>query len=122
MTIKTDLIAALGSLVANRCYFDVFAQGSTAPVWPSIRLSFISGEIAGDICGVGTEDTDSIRVQVDVAATTGLARDTLKNAIRAAMAAFDPPAMLEGSPREGYDTELKVYQASLDFIIHGSSS
>jgi len=122
MTIKTDLIAALGPLVTNRCYFDVYTQSPTTPVWPAIRLSFISGEIAADICGSGTDQTDSIRVQIDVAALKGTERDTLRAAIRTAMSTFTPPAVLEGSAREGYDADLKVYQASMDYVIHGSSS
>lgn len=120
MSVKSDLIAALGSLASNRCYFDVFSQGVT-PTWPAIRISFISGEIDPDICGDGTDATDNLRVQIDCATLTGIARDSLRASIRTAMAAFVPPARLEGSARESYDADLKVFQASMDYVIYQSS-
>lgn len=126
MSLKSDLFDALGPLVSNgsvhRCYPDVFPQPPAVPVWPAIRYSVISGEVFPDICGSGADQTDDVLVQIDAVAPTGTARDALRLSIRNAMSTFQPPATLQGVPREEYDAETKTYRASMDYVIYGSST
>lgn len=121
MTLRADLFTALRGLVADRCYPDTFPQEPSTPTWPSIRYTVAGGTITGDICGSGTEETDDVRMQIDVVATTHKERDTLKKAIRAALLTFSPPCVLDSPSLDRYDSETKTFISSQDFIFFGSS-
>jgi hypothetical protein len=121
MTIQTDLFATLGALVGSRAYPDRFPQAADGGTWPAIRYSTVGGAIWPDISGAGTEETDDVRFQVDVVASTAAARDALVRQVRAAMATFTPPAVLDGPARTEFDEETKTFRGSLDFIVYGSS-
>jgi hypothetical protein len=128
MTIESDLAACLKTIPALALpggkfaiYQDVFPQPQAKPTWPALRFTIIGGAIYHDLEGAGDEETDDVRVQIDVVAETTAARREIWNAVRAAMKAYPQPAVLQGSPAFSYDGETKTYRAMGDFIIHGSS-
>jgi hypothetical protein len=120
MTIESNLVAALKSLVGNRMSPISFPQPPAVPTWPAIRYTTISNVPLHDICGDGDDETSDLRVQLDVVATTKAAANALRLQIMAAMRLFDPPALLEIST-EAKDEETKTYRWIMEYSFHGSS-
>jgi hypothetical protein len=122
VTIETIIFAKLGPLVENRCFPDTFVQpNGSLPEWPAIRFTVITGRVDTDILGDGDENTDTPLVQLDIVTETAKARSELRQEVRAAMATLNPPATLEGSPDQSYDSETKTYRCRADYSIHGST-
>lgn len=121
MSIESTLFGALQGLVSGRCYMDAFPQPTSGamPV-PAIRVSLLGGTIDLDICGAGTEATDSITVQVDIVAAKNTQRETLRQQVRAAMAALSPAWILRAPPIQDYDGETNLYRSILEFTVYGS--
>lgn len=118
MTVEADLFTALKGLVGNRCYPNAFPLTPPAPVWPAIRYTFVAETPAIALCGDSGEADADARVQLDLAATTYAGVRTLRASVLAALAAFDPPAVLQGSFGQ-YDAETKTHREVLDYVIHG---
>jgi len=114
-----DILAAVSPGV--KAYADTFEQpDGSLPAWPAIRYALVSSESADDICGSGTEDTDDVRIQVDVVAKTSAERVTLRAQVRAAMQAGAIPVLFAGVRNE-YDYETKTFRSSQDFILYQST-
>lgn len=120
MTLEADLFTALRSLVGNRVSPNVFPQPPAAPSWPAIRYSFVSIVPIVDICGDGDDSTAIPTVQLDVVAQSYKDVRALRLSVMAAMAAFDPPAIL-GLSTGTYDEETKTYREILQYEFYGSS-
>jgi hypothetical protein len=99
-----------------------FVQPSSGalPTWPAIRYEFISEVRPIAICGHGDEDTEDIRVQLDVVDKTFVAMRALRNEVIAAMRSYPKPATFQDGAA-GYDAETKTYRARIDYLIHQSS-
>jgi len=115
------LHAVLAPLVAGRCFPVVFPQ-EPLPTWPAIRYTPIGGTVHPDACGAGDGAEDDVRVQIDCVAETYLAARNLCNAVRAAMMAFNPPAVSDGPALFDYDADTKTHRAIQDFTLYPSSA
>ncbi|GGI16444.1 tail completion protein gp17 [Oxalicibacterium faecigallinarum] len=103
-------------------YQDDFPQPEKGePKWPAVRFTLMPGEVHADISGDGDEDTDDIRVQIDVVSKTPKERRVIWDKVRAAMKKIDPPALLQAPPDMSRDLETKTYRAMGDWVIYGSS-
>lgn len=128
MTIETDIVDALKTvpdfaLSGGRfsIYPDAFPQEPKSPVWPAVRYTIIGGTIDEDLCGAGDEETDDIRVQIDVVATDSSERSRIMRAVRTAMTLVSC-AVLQAPPVNSRDEETKTFRAMADWMIYGSSS
>lgn len=122
--IEALIYSRLGPLVADRCYPGNFEQPPDArlPTWPAIRFMIIDSTPEADICGTDNEDTDDIRVQVDVA---GLQYDDvrlLKKQVINELMNTDPPCTREAGGGYFYDDITKTHRFSLDFLFCPSST
>lgn len=122
MTIESVLYDTLKSLCANHVYPDTFPQTPVIPVVPAIRYTRVSGTVYIDLCGDGDEQTDDVRIQVDMVESSAGKRDALVVAVRAAMKSFDPPAVAQGPTQNSFDPETKQFIGSVDYIVYGSSN
>jgi len=114
------LHAALAPLVAGRVFPVMFPQ-EPLPTWPAIRYTPVGGQVWPDACGGGDGSTDDVRVQTDSVATTFAAARDLNLQVRAAMLAFDPPAVADGPPIFDFDPETRTFRAIQDFTLYPSS-
>lgn len=128
MTIETDIVDALKTvpdfaLPGGRfsIYPDAFPQAPKSPVWPAVRYTIVGGSLDEDLCGAGDEETDDVRVQVDVVAVDSSERSRIMRAVRAAMKLV-PYSVLQAPPVNSRDEETKTFRAMADWMIHGSSS
>lgn len=124
MSVENDLFAALGPLVASRCYPLMFPQpaGGAAPVWPALRYTLVSSEVTPDVCGDGaTAELPDKRVQIDAVDSTYEGMRTLRATVLTAMHSFAPPAVLDGEG-ETFDEPTRTFRARLDFVIYPSST
>lgn len=123
MSIETDIDTALGALVDSRIYPNVFAQPQRRPEWPAIRRTIVSVVPPVDLCGDGGDDTDDLRIQLDIVVSEAsgyTALKTLRGQVATAMAAFDPPAIRDGERYE-FDEETRTHRCSMDYMIYPSS-
>ena len=120
MTIEADLFTALRSLVNDRCYPLAFPLTPPRPAWPAIRYSFVSTVPEIGICGDTGDEASSFRVQLDCVDVTFKEARALRDSVMAAMATFDPPAVLENSASQ-FDAETKTCLESLEYVLHASS-
>lgn len=121
--IAAALVTALRPTVSNRVYRNVFPQPPAAPVWPSIRYTFVSVASNQDICGDGGEETADYRVQIDVVdleskGPTSFA--TLTDAVKSALAPLQP-IYVHDSESENFDLDTKTTMLSMDYLIYPSS-
>lgn len=121
MSLEADIFNALKGLVGNRVYPLVLHQSQTVPITPAIRYQFISSEINGDVCGDGGDATANTRTQVDVYSTDYMTTRTLRQQVIAAMTAISKPTTWEGGS-DDYESDLKLYRCSMDFITFPSSA
>jgi hypothetical protein len=117
--VGTVLKTALGSLVDGRVHALTFPQLS-APVWPAIRFTVVADTPFADQCGSEDEETDDIRVQLDVVALAYDDMKTLKSAVIAAMANTTPGAERVGG-FETFDDDTKTNRAVIEYVFHPSS-
>lgn len=103
-------------------YPDAFPQPPANPVWPAVRYTIAGGTIYEDLCGDGDEETDDVRVQIDLVTQKPPDRRLLWSAVRAAMKNLATPAVLQAPPVFTYDAETKTYRAMADWMIQGSST
>lgn len=127
MTTKADIALAivnkLKTLVSNRVYRNTFPQAPAAPVWPSIRYTFISTTPNVDVCGDGGQETADYRVQIDVVDLESkgpTAFSSLGDSVRTAMRDLLPIYVWDGESEE-YDVETKTNRLSLDYFVYLSS-
>lgn len=120
MTIEADIYTALNGLVSQRCYPLAFPLTPPRPAWPAIRYSFVSTVPEIGLCGDSGDEASSFRVQLDCVDVTFYDARTLRGLVMAAMALFDPPAVLENSASQ-FDAETKTYLESLEYVVHASS-
>jgi hypothetical protein len=127
MTTQKQIVAAITTalkpLVGGRVTTRRFAWGAAGPVWPAIRINFISGNPTQDICGDGGEEVADYRVQIDVGdlETKGEASFlTLCSQVMVAMALLGTEYRWSGM-LDSYDEELKVNLRHIDFIVYLSS-
>ena len=122
MNIGDDLFDTLKGLVANRVRPDHFPQAPATPIWPAIRYQIISGQNFATINDDGTYETDDVRIQIWLVASSSRAREVLWEEVRAAMKTFYPPAWLQGPPTSESNADAKTYAYTVDYIVHGSSA
>lgn len=122
MTIESQLFTLLGPLVSNRVYPMTFVQPSSGqlPTWPAIRYEFISEVRPIAICGHGDEDTEDIRVQIDIVDRTVVAMRALRNEVIATMRSYPIPNTMQDSGQE-YDSVTKTYRTRIDYLIQQST-
>lgn len=113
---------ALGSLVSQRYYPNKFPQEAGAPTWPAIRGTIISRENDPDQCDGGDFDTDTVRVQLDVVATTYEAAEDLMRAVDAALTAVvSVPIVRQPGGFETWDADARVHRLTADWLVMQSS-
>ena len=114
--------AALGPLVAGRCYPNAFPQPAAGgpPTWPAIRFQLISAAPAPDLCGDDGIDTAAMRFQIDVVDQGYDASVALAQQVIEAMAGLATPAVLD-SYEELPDAETATHRVRLDYLLHPSS-
>jgi hypothetical protein len=120
MTIEADLYTALSSLVSNRCYPLAFPLSPPIPTWPAIRYTIVSQVPALALCGDSGDEAADFRIQLDLVALTFKGARDLRTQVMAAMASFDPPAILQDGNSQ-FDQETKSYLETLDYLIYPSS-
>lgn len=94
--------------------------GLSAPSWPAIRYTIISGFNVPTICGTDTVDTDDTRVQVDVVDLTYGGMVTLRDSVINAFANTTPPCTRDNY-FETWDAETKTHRGVLDFVFYAST-
>lgn len=122
MSIESDLVAALGPLVAGRVHRAIFPQPQSVPVWPAVRFTRVSGTPDLDICGGGDESTDDVLYQFDIVAKTLAQADALTAQLVAAMHTFSTPNARVARRDGEFDPDTKTFRVSLDYLIQLSSS
>ena len=120
MSLETDLFAALGPLVSNRCKPLIFGREGQIPVWPAIRFTFISVTPSVTICGDGGDETADTRIQIDIADVTFVGVRALRLQVMTAMQTFVPIAVFENS-FSSYDGPTETYREQLDYVTYASS-
>ncbi len=120
MNVAQEIKTALGSLVSQRLFPNRFPQ-ETTPTWPAIRFTVINR--AADITIDGTDDgeSDDIRVQLDIVATSYEAARTLRNQVVASIQAMSTPNARVGE-QETYDTDTKTHRVILEVMFMPSSA
>lgn len=121
MSVPQVVYTALRGLVSDRCWPNRFAQPDAAPVWPAIRYVVVDAAAEAGLCGTDSEDTDDVRVQIDLVASTYALMRTLKAQAIAALAATDPPCSRVSS-FETYDAETRTHRAMLEYVFQQSSA
>jgi len=114
MTVETDIVAALTSLVGGRVYPDV---GPVGAVLPYITYQQIGGASV-NFLERGVPDKKNGRFQVNVWSTTRLQAASINLLIETALVtstAFQADAI--GAPLATRDEETKFYGAAQDFSI-----
>lgn len=91
------------------------------PLWPAIRYTFVSGVPITDICGDGGDDSEDVRVQLDIVALTRSEVRTIRLKVRDLMQEFYPPATLDLEFDE-YDIDTATYRWVMDYLIAPSST
>jgi len=122
MSLEQELFSALSPLVTSRVYPNTFLQpDGTLPPWPSIRYAIVSNVPEEDLCGDGDDTTSSVRVQLDVVASTYASMRTLRLAVMSAMRVLPTPARLQLDFDE-YEAETKTHRSVMTYLIGGSST
>jgi hypothetical protein len=101
--------------------FPAVAGMPSKPTWPAIRGVQVGVETFPDICGDAAEDQDSPRVQLDIVSTIAGGYDAhaqLRSQVKAAMANFPVPALIE-LELEDTDEETATYRSILDYSLQG---
>lgn len=122
-SIATALVVALSPLVADRVYRNVFPQPPSAPVWPSIRYTFVSVTGTQDICGDGGEETADYRVQIDLVDLESKGPTSFANLsvlVKAALATLQPIYVWE-SEFEEFDLDTKTNRLAMDYLVFPST-
>jgi len=122
MSVPEVLYQELRALVADRAYPNTFPQGDALPVWPALRYTIVSNDVAGSLCGTNNEDTDDVRVQVDIVATTYSGMRLLKSQVLTTLEETDPPCSRQPGGFETYDAETKTHRAVVDYLFQQSSA
>lgn len=120
MTLEADIFTALRGIVDDRVYPIVLPQNPVVPITPAIRYQFVSFAPDLDVCGSGADATAETRTQVDVFSTSYTTARSLRQQVITAMTGMDIPTALEGG-FDDYESELKLYRCSMDFISRPSS-
>lgn len=121
MTIATQIVAALGPLVANRVYPMTFQQEPDTPTWPAIRFTFTSLDPGATLCGSGSPSVADVGIQVDVVAETFDGMRTLAEQVQGALASMATPCLWEAE-FDTYDFETKTFRAVMQFTAYPSSA
>lgn len=121
MSVPQVVYDRLRGLVGDRCFPSVFAQGNALPVWPAIRYTLISADPGASLCGTNDEETDDVRVQLDIVAVTYPAMRALKAAAIAALDGTDPPCSRQPGGFETFDAETRTHRAVVDFVFQQST-
>lgn len=119
MTIREDLFVALGPLFDGRLFPIEFPQSPYIPIWPAARYTIVSAVPSASVCGDSGDVADYL-VQIDVVAATydeGVAKAA---AVRAAMATFEPVAVMQTFIEQS-DPETATWRTVLDYSIGYSS-
>lgn len=120
MNLEVLLVAALKGFFQDRMYPNVFPQAPSTPVWPSLRYTIIDSSPVVDLCGDGGDETADTRVQFDIVALTYKQVQQLRDQVKTALAAFDPPAIWQGESNL-WDIETRTHRCQLDYVFYPSS-
>jgi hypothetical protein len=122
MTTYHDAVrTAVAGLVDGRYYPTKFPQESTAPTWPAMRGTMVSGDNAIDQCGAGELDEEDLRLQLDVCATSYDQAAALFASACTALAVTTPAWIRQPGRFEGWDAEARVHRFTADFMLYQSS-
>lgn len=125
MSLEDDIFEKLAPLVMisasplkGRVYPNTLPQQFT---YPAIRFQTVSQVPFVDLCGDGDEETDETHIQIDVVDNEYDPMMALVRSVRAAMATFDPPAILDFFNTD-FDAETRSHRGLLEYSFHGSTS
>jgi hypothetical protein len=122
MSVDTALHAALDPIFTSRVWANAFPQEPGTPAVPAVRFVVVSGDPTLDICAEDNEDTDDIRVQLDVIAATYAALKTIKAQVINAMKGLTPPAVRQPGGFEAFDDDVRAHRWSVDYVFSQSSA
>jgi len=123
MTIEADVFTALNSVMAfgGRAYPLIFPRSPTVPVTPAVRYTIIGGQNDPDICGAGPAETDNIRIQIDIVSVDYKVCRSLRLLVITAMESMTTPTLRDGPGFDDFDSELKLYKHTIDFLTYPST-
>jgi thiosulfate reductase cytochrome b subunit len=111
VSLETNLQTLLNPLATGGAYQDIARQGVVAPfiVWLLVT-STTNNSLQG------ASNVQNTRVQIDIYAATQAARQTLADAVVAAMAAASF-SNVQLSSQNLYEAEVKLFRSILDFSV-----
>ena len=111
MSLEATLQTLLNPLATGGAHQDIARQGVTAPylVWSEV-VSSTNNSLQG------ASNVQNTRVQIDCYAASPAARQTLADAVVAAMAAASL-SNLQLSSQNLYESEVKLFRTMLEFSV-----
>lgn len=125
LTVSQQITAALGPVVAGRCYQRTFLQpgAKKLPDWPAIRFIFVAASTSETICGDGGDEAADYRVQIDLAHSRKAGEvkfQEVRALVLAAMSALGPTFVWAGQS-DTYDADTDTNRAQLEYMVYQSN-
>jgi hypothetical protein len=120
--IGAALVLALSPLVSGRVYWDHFPQPPAAPIWPSMRYTWVSQTPDQRWCGDGDEESAEYRLQIDIVLLESKGKSQLTAMGRQVKALIKStfPGWRRESQFSDFDFETKTNRMMLDYSISTS--